>query len=102
MLGKVNTPHYIVGVIAGLICKEEPGVISIIANEYDENMGIELRMGKNARCNLVDILMRIKDNFNFISAGGHPVAAGCLIRPTQYEEFIQKLENVYREYIKRG
>ncbi len=102
VLGKVNTPHYIVGVIAGKICKDEPGIIAVIANEYDENMGIELRMGKNTSCNLVELLMRMKDNFNFISAGGHPVAAGCLIHPSQYEEFAQKLENVYREYLKRG
>ncbi|MDD3628018.1 MAG: DHHA1 domain-containing protein [bacterium] len=100
VIHKVKTPHYIVGVIAGNLCKEEGNLVCAIANEFDENMGIELRMSHGSRINFVEILQVMREQFNFLSAGGHPVAAGCLIRPSQYEEFKMKFESAFREHIK--
>lgn len=82
-----RTPHYVVGIVASRLASLYPEKIAVVG-QLGERIGIELRAGRNCELNIPAILKLM--NFPFLSAGGHPKAAGALIEKNQWEEFIEK------------
>ena len=95
----IDTPHYILGVIASMLIKEYTDKVVIILNKFKDEISGEIRQGENVDYNLVELLFALKNekDFEYQSVGGHPRAAGCLFNADQLDEFKEKFIEVFNE-----
>ncbi len=96
---RINTPHYILGVIASRLKDDHPDKIIYIFNQFDDEISGEIRQGEKIDVNLIKLLLGIGENFKYISVGGHPRAAGCLFPASKYDEYLRLLEGRIHEFI---
>ncbi|MCK4643190.1 DHH family phosphoesterase [bacterium] len=85
---KIDTSHYILGVIASNLVKDNPNKVVLILNQFGTEISGEIREGENADKNLVQMMLKVKDkDFPYGSVGGHPRAAGCLFDAEHEKDF---------------
>ena len=96
---RIDTPHYILGVIAGMIADDHPERIVLVLNKFQDEISGEIREGESANFNVVNILLDISKDFSYLSVGGHPRAAGCLFLVDKYKEFYDKFIRAVNENI---
>lgn len=85
---KIETPHYILGVIASKLIKDHDDKVVLILNQFGNEISGEIRRGDHVTYNLVRILLDLKErDFKYSSVGGHPAAAGCLFEASLEKEF---------------
>lgn len=95
----IDTPHYILGVIASMLLKKYTDKVVLVLNRFKNEISGEIRQGEDANYNLVEMLFVLKNekDFEYQSVGGHPRAAGCLFNADQLDEFKEKFLEVFNE-----
>jgi single-stranded DNA-specific DHH superfamily exonuclease len=88
----IDASHEVSGPVASVIRGFYPDKVIITYIKHNNNIVFELRTGNDTHLNLAAILGRVASQIEVINYGGHPMAAGALIKETELKMFIEKLE----------
>lgn len=88
----VDASHEVSGPVASVIRGFYPDKVIITYIKHNNNIVFELRTGNDTHLNLAKILGRVALQIEVINYGGHPMAAGALIKESELKIFIEKLE----------
>jgi len=83
-----QSQHFIAGTVASIMAARLPDKVVIVAHRTDSRLQNEIRIGDNLELDLTEILRLQEHWFACLSSGGHPRAAGALIRDNEFESFI--------------
>ncbi len=86
----VEAPYVINGPLASAMTQEWRDKIALAGQKFGEIVGVEIRRGDRVDVDLADILHSLRNRgFPFISAGGHPMAAGASLESKYWKSFIK-------------
>ena len=93
----VNLETFSGGIIASIFAERKVAPIVAIGTTWEGRVQVELRTAPNANINLGELLQSQKDRFSPLASGGHPEAAGALLKRGQEKHFIESLREIVRE-----
>ncbi len=86
----VEAPYVINGPLANAMVQEWPDKIALAGQKFGDIVGVEIRKGQKVEVDLAEILHSLRSRgFPFISAGGHPMAAGASLESRYWKHFVK-------------
>lgn len=87
----LDAPHAVSGPVASIIRGSFPDKVIVTYVKNKGSFVFELRTSNDTHLNLAAILGRVAAKINLINYGGHPMAAGTLVREADLEKFLEIL-----------
>lgn len=88
----INAPHSVAGPVASILRGQYPDKVLITYIHRDDKVVFELRTRNDTHLNLAKILGRVASEVEVTNYGGHPMAAGAIIRWADLRKFTETLE----------
>jgi len=88
---KVKT--FCVGIIATILAKQNVAPVVVIGFESEDRVQFELRVSQTAGIDLTAVLREQLTEFRPLTSGGHPVAAGALVKKCDTQLFAESFRN---------
>lgn len=99
----INAPHSVAGPVASILRGQYPDKVLITYIHRDDKVVFELRTRNDTHLNLAKILGRVASEVEVINYGGHPMAAGAIIRWADLRKFTETLEReILADFQKAG
>jgi single-stranded DNA-specific DHH superfamily exonuclease len=93
LIDVVKSSTFSVGILATVLAKRHVAPIVAIGYEAGDRVQFELRVAQDAKIDLTNLLRRQRAEFQPITSGGHPKAAGALVWKRDLQQFSNSLRN---------
>lgn len=85
--------HSSAGPVASILRGEFEEYIFLTYYCKDEVVMVEMRAANTSKINFPEIITEIREKMSLFNGGGHPTAAGALLRKNDLPSFIENLQN---------
>jgi nanoRNase/pAp phosphatase (c-di-AMP/oligoRNAs hydrolase) len=88
LVHRLSSLHFVSNIVANQIARHVSKKIVLVQFSFGDQMQTEIRLTRDLKANIVDIFNEQRTNFKPLSAGGHPTAAGAIVKREDNERFL--------------